>query len=62
MKRIKLWIIVFTMVLTMISPVCLPFAGNVAVAEAATIKISKKTLKLEVGKTQVLQITGTKTR
>ncbi|MHB8130255.1 MAG: Ig-like domain-containing protein [Mobilitalea sp.] len=60
MKNKRKLIILVILVLTMVMPQGLPVSDNIKVAEAATIKISKKTLSLEVGKTSTLIITGTK--
>jgi hypothetical protein len=49
------------MVLTLLSPAILPLQPA-AVAEAATVKLNKKTLTLEVGKSATLKITGTKSK
>jgi len=60
MKHLKRFYKVFVLllVLTFVAPTSLPM-GNVAIAQAATIKISKKTLTLEVGKTAKLKMNGT---
>jgi len=50
---------VFVLMLSIVSPSTLPIS-NVMVAQAATIKINKKTLTLAVGKSATLKITGTK--
>lgn len=55
-KFSKLFILI--MVLTMVIPIGLPLS-NVAVVQAATVKISAKKVTLEVGKTKTLKITGT---
>ena len=60
MKNKRKLIILVILVLTMVMPQVLPVSDNIIVVEAATIKISKKTLSLEVGKTSTLIITGTK--
>lgn len=49
---------VLLLVFTMVSPSVLPMS-NVAVAQAATIKLSKKELTLEIGKTKTLKVSGT---
>jgi hypothetical protein len=41
------------LMLAIVSPTSLPFS-TVAVAEAATVKLNKKSLSLEVGKTYTL--------
>jgi hypothetical protein len=56
-KFSKLFILI--MVLSMVTPTALPLS-NVAVVEAATVKISTKKVTLEVGKSKTLKITGTK--
>jgi len=62
MKKLKKMVIALFMVFAMVSPIVLPIAGNVAVAEAATVKITPKTLTMDIGKTKVLKITGTKAK
>ncbi len=47
------------MVLTIVSPSVLPIS-SATVAEAAAVKLSKKEITLEVGKSQTLKLTGTK--
>lgn len=47
------------LMLAIVSPTSLPFS-TVAVAEAATVKLNKKSLSLEVGKTYTLKVSGTK--
>lgn len=64
MKRLKriYRMIAIVIMLSVLSPSMLPIS-DAAVAEAATtIKISKKTLTLEVGKSSTLKITGTKSK
>ena len=46
------------MAFAILSPTIIPIS-NLAVAQAATVKLNKKTLSLEVGKSQTLKITGT---
>lgn len=60
MKRFKklLQLLVFVMVWSFLTPTVTPFS-NTYTAEAATVKINKKTLTLEVGKTATLKISGT---
>jgi len=50
---------VLVLILSMVSPTVLPIS-SVAVAQAATIKLSKKDLTLEIGKSATLKVTGTK--
>lgn len=52
-------IIVLLLVLTVAAPVSLP-VGNHAAAEAATVKLSQKTLSLEVGQSQTLKLSSIK--
>jgi hypothetical protein len=63
MKSLKRFYKVFVMVLmiSVLAPTALP-VGNVAIAQAATVKLSKKTLSLEVGKSSTLKISGTKSK
>lgn len=56
-KRMKL-AVALLMVFAMLAPVALPVNGTVAVAEAATVKISKTKLTMEIGNTATLKITG----
>ncbi len=60
MKKIRKLVIVLLLIVSVVTPTSLPLVGNSKVAEAATIKLSKKTLTLEVGKTKTLTILGTK--
>ncbi len=62
MKRFRNLIIVLVIVFAIVSPIVLPITGNVAVVEAATVGISQKSLVLEIGKTKVLKISGTKNK
>lgn len=64
MKRIKMKMIALALVLTMAvaAPVTVPFTGNTAVAQAATVKISKSKLTMEVAASTTLKITGTKSK
>lgn len=61
MNKIKRFFRVFALmvILTIAAPSILP-VGSFVVAEAATIKLNKKEITLEVGKSQTLKITGTK--
>lgn len=60
MKKIMKLAFILLMSLTILAPTSLPIAGNLKTAEAATtIKINKRTLTLEKGKTYNLKITGT---
>lgn len=56
-KKLMITAIIFIFVFTLTD---IPSISNPAITQAATIKITKKTLSLEVGKTATLQITGTK--
>ncbi|MDF2540778.1 MAG: hypothetical protein K0S47_496 [Herbinix sp.] len=47
----------FALILSILTPTVLT-AGNPTVAQAATIKLNKKTLSLEVGKTTTLKVLG----
>ncbi len=61
MKQFKNFCRLFAimMVLTIVSPSVLP-VNSIAVAEAATIKLSKKEITLETGKSLTLKVTGSK--
>lgn len=63
MKHIKRFIKVLALVmaLSVLSPSIVPLS-SLATAEAATVKLNKKTLTLEVGKSATLKITGTKAK
>ncbi len=63
MKHFKRFYKVLALVLTLsvFSPQVLP-VSTVAVAEAATIKLDKKSLTLETGKSYTLKISGTKAK
>lgn len=53
-------VIVMTVMLALVAPLAMP-VSNTSVAQAAsTIKISKKSLSLKVGKTAVLEVKGAK--
>jgi len=60
MKKLRIIFLSFMLAITFIAPAIYPSMGNVAVAQAATIKINKKSLTLEVGQSKTLKITGTK--
>ncbi|MDF2801945.1 MAG: putative surface protein responsible for cell interaction [Anaerocolumna sp.] len=59
MKLLKKWSSIFVLVLTvtLVTPVS-SHLGNIAITQAATVKISQKTLTLEVGKSKALKISG----
>jgi len=61
MRKLKKFfkVCVFVLVLSMVSPSVLPIS-SVAVAQAATIKLSKKNLTLEIGKSATLKVIGAK--
>lgn len=63
MKQLKivLKIIAVALVLSLAAPSLLPL-NSVSIAEAATVKLNKKSLTLEVGKTYTLKVTGTKSK
>lgn len=60
MKKIRKLVIILLLIVSVVTPTSFPLVGNSKVAEAASIKLSNKTLSLEVGKTKTLTITGTK--
>jgi hypothetical protein len=64
MKSIKMKVMVIALVLAVAvtAPVTIPFTGNVAVAEAATVKISESELTMEIAATTTLKVTGTKSK
>jgi hypothetical protein len=64
MKSIKMKVMVIALVLAVAvtAPVTVPFTGNVAVAEAATVKISESKLTMEIAATTTLKVTGTKSK
>ncbi len=63
MKQIKrlIRLLALVMVLSVLSPSMIPL-NTTSVAQAATVKLNKKTLTLEVGKSTTLKITGTKSK
>jgi len=65
-KRIKMKTMVMTVAFVLIfavtAPVTVPFTGNVAVAKAATVKINKSKLAMEIGKKATVKISGTKSK
>ena len=63
MKSIKrlIKVLALVMALSVLSPSIIPLS-DLSVAEAATVKLNKKKLTLEVGKSETLKITGTKSK
>ena len=63
MKQIKrlFQMLALVMVLSVLLPSIIPLS-KLSVAQAATVKLNKKTLTLEVGKSETLKITGTKSK
>ena len=64
MKSIKVKVLAIAIVaaVAVATPITIPFTGNVAVAEAATIKISKSKVTMEIAATTKLKISGTKSK
>lgn len=60
--RMKLMAIALVVAVAVAAPISIPFTGNVAVAEAATVKISEKKVTLLVGTSTTLKVTGTKSK
>lgn len=61
MKLMKKWSAVFVFVLTVSLVIPVPTQiSNTAIIKAAAVKISQKTLTLDVGKSKTLKVTGTK--
>lgn len=60
--RKKLMTIALVVAVTVVAPMTVPFTGNVAVAEAATVKISSSKITMEIAATTTLKITGTKSK
>ena len=60
--RMKVMAVALVVAIAVTTPVTIPFTGNVAVAEAATVKISKSKLTMEISATTTLKITGTKSK
>ncbi len=60
--KIKVMAIALILAFAVAAPVTVPFTGNVAVAEAATVKISKSKVTMEIGATTTLKISGTKSK
>ncbi len=63
-KSIKMKVLAIALVLSvaLTGPVTVPFIGNVAVAQAATVKISESKLTMEIAATTTLKVTGTKSK
>lgn len=60
MKLLKKWSTILVLVLTVTLMLPVPSQlSNITVAQAATVKISQKTLTLEVGKSKTLKVSGT---
>ncbi len=64
MKSIRMKVLAIALVLSvaLTGPVTVPFIGNVAVAQAATVKISESKLTMEIAATKTLKVTGTKSK
>ncbi len=62
MKKFKKLAVALFMVLAMIAPMTLPVSGTYAIAEAAAVSLSKKSLKLDIGQTAALKVSGTKSK
>ncbi len=64
MKCIRMKVMAFALVMAvaLAEPLTVPFIGNIAVAEAATVKISESKVTMEVGATTTLKVTGTKSK
>jgi hypothetical protein len=60
--RLKLMAIALVVAVTVATSITVPFIGNVAVAEAATVKISESKLNMEIAATTTLKVTGTKSK
>ncbi len=60
MKQVKKLIITALIFIFVFTLTDIPSISNPVVVQAATIKLTKKTLTLEVGKTATLKVTGTK--
>jgi hypothetical protein len=62
MKNILKKIIITVMVLSMISVLDLPVLSKTSIVQAATIKLSASSLKLQVGQSKQLKMVGTKAK
>ncbi len=62
MKSILKKIIITVMVLSMISVLDLPVPNKASIVQAATIKLSASSLKLQVGQSKQLKMVGTKAK
>lgn len=60
--KMKLMAIALVVAVTVTIPVTVPFMSNVAVAEAATVKITESKLTMEISATTTLRVTGTKSK
>lgn len=58
-KRISV-LAISVLLLSLVSPTILPCSQNIITAETATVKLNKKKLNMNVGKTYTLKIVGTK--
>lgn len=60
--RMKVMAVALAVTVAVTAPITIPFTGNVAVTEAATVKISESKLTMEIAATTTLKITGTKSK
>ncbi len=60
--RMKLMTVALVVVVMIAAPITTPFTGHVAVAEAATVKISKSKVTMDIATTTTLKVTGTKSK
>ncbi|MDF2544287.1 MAG: Ig protein [Herbinix sp.] len=59
MNKLRRLVYLCICVIALLTPSILPITGSVVIAEAASLKISYKSLTLEVGKTKTLKVSGT---
>lgn len=64
MKSIKMKMIAIALIvaMTVVAPVTVPITDNTAVAQAATVKISKSKVSMEIAATTTLKVIGTKSK
>jgi hypothetical protein len=60
MRRFQKLIIILLILLSFLTPQIMPITKHTSIAQAATIKLSNKSITLEVGKTKLLHLYGTK--
>jgi len=62
MKKIRKLVLALVLGFAMLAPAVLPMTGTIAVVEAATIKLNKTKVTLDIGKSATLNIPGNKSK